>query len=163
MTSSEDKTAELIEQIWSLLEPVIRAEGKELIEVEYRREPHGWVLRLFIDHADGIFVDDCARISQVAGDLMDVTDPIPNPYHLEVSSPGLNRPLRKLEHFQRYIGKIIEARALSPLENRRRFKGVLVDVDATQITINCDGQVFQIPFPLLERARLCYFESSEKQ
>jgi ribosome maturation factor RimP len=163
MTSSEDKTAELIEQIWGLLEPVVRSEGLELIEVEYRREPHGWVLRLFIDRDDGISVEDCARISQVAGDLLDVADPIPNPYHLEVSSPGLNRPLRKLEHFRRHIDKIIEVRTLTPMGNRRNFKGVLVDVDPTRITMNCDGQVFEIPLLLLERARLCYFESSEKQ
>jgi len=163
MTSSDDKTAELIEQIWGLLEPVVRSEGMELIEVEYRRESVGWVLRLFIDRDDGITVEDCARISHVAGDLMDVADPIRNPYHLEVSSPGLNRPLRKLEHFRRHIDEIIEVRALTPIGNRRNFKGVLVDVDPTRITMNCDGQVFEIPLPHLERARLCYFETLEKQ
>ena len=163
MTPSGDKIAEIIEQIWELIEPVARAEGLELIEVEYRREPHGWVLRLFIDRDDGVTVADCAKISNVAGDLLDVADPIPNPYHLEVSSPGLDRPLRKLEHFQKQISKIIEVRALTPIGgNRRRFKGILVDVDPIHITMNCDGQIFEIPLALLERARLCYFESSEK-
>ncbi len=87
----------LIDRIWSLLEPVARSEGMEILEVEYRRESIGWVLRLFIDREEGVSVDDCARVSRVAGDLLDVADMIPNPYHLEVSSPGLNRPLRKWE------------------------------------------------------------------
>ena len=161
MTLPEENTAELIAQLWELLEPVIRAEGKELIEVEYRREPHGWVLRLYIDQEDGITVNDCAKISHVAGDLLDVADPFRNPYHLEVSSPGLSRPLRKWEHFRNYLEKIVEVRTAAPIENRRRFKGVLVDVDPARIVVNCEGQIFEIPFTLIERARLCYFESFE--
>jgi ribosome maturation factor RimP len=161
MTLPEENTAELIAQLWELLDPVIRAEGMELIELEYRREPTGWVLRIFIDQEDGISVNDCAKISHVAGDLLDVADPIRSPYHLEVSSPGLNRPLRKLEHFRKYLEKIVEVRTATPIDNRRKFKGVLVDVDPARIVVNCEGQVFEIPFTLMERARLCYFESFE--
>jgi len=158
----EEKTTELINQLWHLLEPVVRAEGMEIVELEYRRESPGWVLRLFIDHPDGITVDDCARISQVAGDLLDVADLIENPYHLEVSSPGLNRPLRKLEHFRTHQGSIVEVKTSAPLENRRKFKGILLEASPEEIEIDCQGQIFKIPLALLERARLCYFDSLEK-
>jgi len=158
----DENTPELTGQLWEMLGPVIQAEGMELIEVEYRRESHGWVLRLFIDQPDGVTVDDCARISQVIGDFMDVADVIENRYHLEVSSPGLNRPLRKPEHFQNVIGKIIELRTSMPLGERRRFKGVLTEAEAESISLDCQGKLFSIPLRLVERARLCYFDSFEK-
>jgi ribosome maturation factor RimP len=159
MTEGGNKTREVVAQTWQLVEPFIRAERMELLEVEYRCESHGWVLRLFIDQEDGITADDCARVSQVVGDLLDVADPILNQYHLEVSSPGLNRPLRKLEHFQRHLGSIVDVRTSIYINNRRRFKGKLLDTQPGGITVNCEGHVFEIPLSLLERARLCYFES----
>ena len=161
----EETTTELANQLWEMIEPVIQAEGMELIELEYRRESQGWVLRIFIDQPDGITVEDCARISQVVGDLLDVADLIQNPYHLEVSSPGLNRPLRKIEHFKMHLGKIIEIRTSSPLDpaqNRQKFKGTLKAVHPEAISVDCQGGVFEIPFALLERARLCYFDSFEE-
>lgn len=159
MTEDLDKARALVAQLWQLVEPVIRTEGMELIEVEYRCESQGWVLRLFIDQEDGITVDDCARVSRVVGDLLDVADPIVNPYHLEVSSPGLNRPLRKWEHFQRCIGSIVDVRSGTSIHNRRKFKGRLIDARPEGITVDCDGQPFDIPLTHLERARLRYFES----
>jgi ribosome maturation factor RimP len=158
----EEKSTELRDELWQLIEPVIRSEGMELVELEYRRESQGWVLRLFIDQPDGITVDDCAQISQVIGDLLDVADVIPNPYHLEVSSPGLNRPLRKPEHFSTYQGKMIEVKTSMSLQNRRKFKGILLEAHPEQIKIDCQGEVFNIPLTILERARLCYFESYEE-
>jgi len=159
MTDDGNKTKQLIAEIWHLAEPVIRIDGMELVEVEYRCESQGWVLRLFIDQEGGINVDDCARVSRVVGDLLDVADPIANQYHLEVSSPGLNRPLRKAEHFQRYIGSIVDVRTGTSINNRRNYKGKLIDVRPEGITLDCEGQVFDIPFNLLERARLRYFKS----
>jgi len=161
----EERITELTDQLWEMIEPVIQAEGMELVELEYRRESQGWVLRIFIDQPDGITVNDCARISQVAGDLLDVADVIQNPYHLEVSSPGLNRPLRKPEHFKMYLGNIVEVRTSTPLDpsqNRRKFKGTLMAVQPETISVDCQGEVFDIPLALLERARLCYFDSFEK-
>ena len=165
MSETGDKTQETIARIWELVEPVIEAEGMELVEVEYRREPHGWVLRLYIDQEDGITVDDCANISRIVSDLLDVADPIPITYHLEVSSPGMNRPLRKLKHFQEHVGKIIEVRTLTPLTpllNRRNFKGLLAEAGSEGIRMDCDGQFFDIPLVLVERARFCYFETMKK-
>ena len=159
MTEDLNKASELVARLWQLVEPVVRSEGMDLIEVEYRRESPGWVLRLFIDQEDGITVDDCARISRVVGDLLDVADLISNPYHLEVSSPGLNRPLRRWEHFQGCIGSIVDVRLSTSIYNRRKFKGRLIDARPEGITLDCDGQPFDIPLTHLERARLRYFES----
>lgn len=162
MAEIEDSTRQLIDQIWTLVEPVIRAEGFTVVEIEYRRESQGWVLRLFIDQEDGVTVDDCAHISQVVSDLLDVADPIPSHYNLEVSSPGLNRPLRKRQHFESHKGNVIEVRATAPLQGRKKFKGKLVDIRDEEIVMDCEGQIYQIPLNLLERARLCYFDSFEK-
>jgi ribosome maturation factor RimP len=82
-----------------------------------------------------------------------------NQYHLEVSSPGLNRPLRKPEHFQKHLGRIVDVRATTPINSRRRFKGRLIHAGPEGITVDCEGHVFEIPLNLLERARLSYFES----
>jgi len=159
MAEDKSKTAQLVAHLWELVEPVIQAERFELLELEYRCESHGWVLRLFIDHEDGITVDDCARVSTLVGDLLDIRDPIVNQYQLEVSSPGLNRPLRKWEHFQKYVGNIVDVRLDTPVSNRRRFRGKLVNAGPEVISVACEGQVFDLPFDLLERARLLYFES----
>jgi ribosome maturation factor RimP len=137
MSDEANKIEQLIAQIWKQVEPVVQSEGMELIELEYRREPHGWVLRLFVDQEGPISVEDCAKISRVVGDLLDVSDLITNPYHLEVSSPGLDRPLRKLAHFRKVVGQIIELRTVAPVDKRRKFKGVLMDADTEKITINC--------------------------
>ncbi|MCU0587104.1 MAG: ribosome maturation factor RimP [Syntrophobacteraceae bacterium] len=157
----EPKQAEIMAKLIEMIEPVLRVEGKELVELEFRRESPGWVLRLFIDQEDGITVEDCAQISRVVGDLLDVTEAIRMPYHLEVSSPGLNRPLRKPEHFESVLGKIVEIRTLEPLGSRRRFKGTLKRIEHGQVTIHCDGQDYDIALDIVERARLCYFESMD--
>lgn len=154
-----DKIEQIIHRIWELVDPVARSEGVELIEVEFRRESHGWVLRLYIDREDGISVDDCAQLSHTLSDLLDVADPIDFPYHLEVSSPGLNRPLRKREHFSKFLGHVIEVRTLAPINNRRNFKGILEKVESDTLQVNCDSAVHEIPLGQLDRARLKYFES----
>ncbi len=151
----------LVDEIWKLLDPVIAARGMEILEIEYRRESIGWVLRIFLDSERGITVEDCADISRIAGDLLDVADLIDNQYHLEVSSPGIDRPLRKVEQFRKHIDDIIEVRTASPIENRRNFKGVLKDASAEVSAIECDGKSYSIPKPLIERARLLYFETME--
>jgi ribosome maturation factor RimP len=154
---------ELVSEIWNLLEPVIAAQGMEILEVEYRRESAGWVLRIFLDSERGISVEDCAAVSRIAGDLLDVTDLIPNPYNLEVSSPGIDRPLRRLDHFQKYIGYIIEVRTISPVQNRRNFKGELKEASSEGVVIDCEAGNYLIPMSLIERARLLYFESMERK
>ncbi len=162
MAENEDKLNHTLARIWALVEPVVGFEGCELIEVQYRREAPGWVLRLYIDREGGVAVDDCAKVSQLVSDLLDVNDPIDDSYHLEVSSPGFDRPLRLHRHFEKNIGKIIEARTTTPIQKRKKIRGTLLDSKPESITLNCEGQIFEIPLNLLERARLCYFDSLEK-
>ena len=150
---------ELIGEIWDLLEPVIAARGMEILEIEYRRESAGWVLRIFLDSELGISVEDCAEVSRLSGDLLDVSDLIQTSYNLEVSSPGIDRPLRRHEHFEKNIGNIIEVRTISPVQNRRNFRGELKEASFDTVTVECDSKSYSIPMSLIERARLLYFES----
>jgi ribosome maturation factor RimP len=158
-TGTDDRANQIIAAVWKLLEPVIEVEGLELLEVEYRRESPGWVLRLFLDRPEGITVEHCAQMSRVLGDLLDVADVISNPYHLEVSSPGLNRPLRKPGHFLKQLGRVVEVRTQLPINNRRSFKGTLRAADDHQVAVDCDGHLFEIALADIERARLRYFDS----
>jgi ribosome maturation factor RimP len=158
---AEDKQRQVVEAIWALIEPVSETEGFELVEVEYRREVPGWVLRLFIDHPDGVTVEHCAQMSRLVGDLVDVHDLIHNSYHLEVSSPGLNRPLRKVKHYQQQVGRVISLRTRRPFDDRRNFKGVLQAVEADHLQIDCEGRSYQVPLADVERARLRYFDSTD--
>ncbi|MEJ5365841.1 MAG: ribosome maturation factor RimP [Desulfosoma sp.] len=159
MDAKEDPTRAVVRKIWDLTTPVIAAEGLELVEVEYRRESQGWVLRLFVDRDGGVSVEDCAAVSRVVGDLLDVADPIAGPYHLEVSSPGLDRPLRRWEHFHRQIGKVVAVRTRTALGARKNFKGILVAASPEAIRVDCDGTIYDIPLDAVDRARLRYFES----
>ena len=154
---------ELIGEIENILEPVVSAQDMEILGIEYRRESAGWVLRIFLDSERGISVEDCAEISRVAGDMLDVADLIQVPYNLEVSSPGIDRPLRKPKHFQKSIGDIIEVRTITPVENRRNFRGELKEVSREAIVLECDDRSYAIPMSLIERARLLYFESMERK
>ena len=157
-----------------LLEPPIEALGYELVDVEFAREGRGGVLRIFIDRrtqggtplvekADGrapdsgmpgITVDDCARVSHVVGQVLDVEDPIKGNYTLEVSSPGFDRILRKREHFERFVGERIFAELKLPIDGRRRFAGVLKSVAADSIVVEVDGQGISLPLERIQKARL---------
>ena len=157
---AEDKQQQVIEAIWTLIEPVAETEGFELVEVEYRREAPGWVLRLFIDQPQGVTVEDCVQMSRLIGDLLDVNDIIQTSYHLEVSSPGLNRPLRKARHYRQQLGRVIELRTHRPFDNRRNFRGILQSAEEDHIRLDCEGHVYDIPLGEVEKARLRYFDSS---
>ncbi|MCE5335287.1 MAG: ribosome maturation factor RimP [Desulfobacteraceae bacterium] len=161
MTELQREERDTVREVWDLLQPVVDAEGMEILEVEYRRESIGWVLRVFIDSPRGVSVDDCAHISRTAGDVLDMADIIRTRYHLEISSPGLDRPLRKPEHFRNHIGDIIEVRTTVPLQGRRNFKGPLDGASAGEIDVECDGRSYSIPLDLIERARLLYFKTME--
>lgn len=152
---------ELIKGLWNMIEPVVASEGMEIIELEFRREPQGQVLRIYIDHPDGVTVEDCATVSRVVGDFLDVVDPIHHTYHLEISSPGIDRPLRKPEHFLRYVGSIVRIRTVEPVEGRKNFKGILVGVLNNVITIECEGRRFEVSIANIEKGRLLYFETEE--
>jgi ribosome maturation factor RimP len=144
----------------ALAEPLAAAEGLELIDLEFLREPQGWVLRLFIDKAGGgVGLEECTQVSRAVETAFDVEDFIPHEYHLEVSSPGLNRPLKKLAHFERVQGKKVHVKTFGPLGDppRKNFTGTLVAVDpeAVQVDVEGAGQ-FRIPMKDIAKANLEY-------
>ncbi len=147
-------TQEIVVRVRAIASPIVSNEGMELVEVEYRRERRGWVLRLYIDKEGGITLDDCTRISQEVGRNLDVENFISAPYTLEVSSPGLDRPLKKEGDFIKYRNRLMRVRTIEPIGNRWRFKGRLLGVSEDKIEMEVDGAIFQIPLSNIARANL---------
>ena len=140
------------ERVWKIAEPLVADEGMEMVDVEFRRESHGTVLRLYLDREGGVSLEDLTRVSRQVGDLLDVHEAVPGSYTLEVSSPGINRRLRRADHFQRYLGQKIRVRAHAPLDGRRVFVGLLTAVDADGITVQQDGVPCVIRFTEIAQA-----------
>ena len=144
-------------QILALVRPPVEAVGYELVDVEWKHEQLGWVCRVFIDGPGGIGHADCERISRELSALLDVHDAIPHNYHLEVSSPGLDRPLRTAQHFRRFVGQTARVRLKVGVDGRRNFSGKIVDVDdENRVSIEVDGKRFLLPLLDLDRANLEY-------
>jgi len=140
-----------------LAEPLVAAQGLELLEVEYLREHDGWVLRLIIDKPGGVGLDDCAAVSRSVERVIDEEDLVENEYHLEVSSPGLDRPLKKPDHFRRVEGKKVKVKTFGPLGQppRRNFSGLLKGVAEDAVTVEVEGAgAFRIPFKDIAKANL---------
>ena len=140
--------------IVGLIEPVLLTEGLELVDVEYKKEGKNWVLRLFIDKEGGITVADCQKVSYLAGDLIEVEGTITTPYSLEVSSPGLNRVLKREKDFLKFKGRQIHLRSLSPIDNRKKFTGILTDFKHQAVFLEVDGKTLEIPLRQIGKAYL---------
>jgi len=145
---------EIVGQVQAIVNPILLSEGLELVEIQYRRETRGWVLRLFIDKEGGVTLDDCTRISQEIGRNLDVEDFILTPYILEVSSPGLTRPLKEEKDFIKYCNHLVKVKTLNPIEGHQQFKGKLLKVAEKQIEIETEGRVFRIPLSNVAKANL---------
>jgi ribosome maturation factor RimP len=150
----ETMPKEIVDRVSAIADPIFSNEGMELVELEYRRESKGWVIRLYIDKEGGVTLDDCTRISQEVGRSLDVEDFISTPYTLEVSSPGLARPLKKEKDFMKYRNHMIKVKTIDPIENRRQFKGKLLGITENRIEIAMDGGVFQILLSNVAKANL---------
>jgi len=137
-----------------LLEPAVERLGYELVDVEAKLAGRNGVLRLFIDSADGIGLEDCEKVSLAVSALLDVEDPIPGHYDLEVSSPGLDRKLTKLAHFQRFAGETVKVQMRFPIEGRRRFRGKLLSAADDQVVVEVDGEQHSLPLSTIDSARL---------
>lgn len=142
------------DELKELLEPTVGRLGYELVDLEVRLGGKNGVVRVFIDGPEGIGLDDCERASRAVSALLDVEDPIPGHYNLEVSSPGLDRKLTKVEHFQRFEGEMLKVRMRFPIEGRRRFRGKLVASNAESILVEADGEVHTLPIATIDTARL---------
>jgi len=142
----------VVEQVWKITEPVVMHHGLEIVDIEYRRESHGTVLRFFLDREGGVTLDELAPMSRYLGDVLDVHDVVPSAYVLEVSSPGINRRLRQPQHFRRYIGKRVRIRTVTPQASRRNFLGELEAVEEDGVVVGADGGRQFIRFDNIARA-----------
>jgi ribosome maturation factor RimP len=150
-----------LQDLWTLAEPYVRDAGFDLIEVQYAREQRGAVLRLFIDRPAGspgdqtlVGVDDCERVSRDVSAALDVADNIAHTYLLEVSSPGLDRPLRRERDFARFVGESARVRLEAGVEGRRNFSGTIRGAKDGHVEIACDGRSYDLPIDDIVRANL---------
>jgi ribosome maturation factor RimP len=144
------------DQVSALIAPILEREGTELVDVEYRREQGAWLLRVFIDKPGGIIaLDDCAQVSHKIGDVIEIEDVISHRYRLEVSSPGLDRVLKKESDFQRFSGKKVRIQTRQALEGRRNFKGKILACEQGVVTLDdLQGNVIRLPLAGIAKARL---------
>ena len=137
-----------------VLDPAVERLGYELTDLEIKLEGRQGVIRLFIDKADGVGLEDCETVSRQVSALLDVENPVPGHYVLEVSSPGLDRRLIKLEHFQRFIGEDIQVRLRFPVAGRRNYRGVLRAADEENIDVEVDEESHRLSRATIQSARL---------
>ena len=150
---------EKISHLWTLIEPVLEPEGIELVDLEFRLERGKWILRLYIDTPGGVNLDHCQLVSRQVGALLDMEDPIEHAYNLEVSSPGINRVLRKEKDFETFAGSPVRIKTRRKLGGRRNFHGTLKGVENSVIVLDVDGKRVEISPDDLEKARLDLPES----
>lgn len=141
-------------ELEALLEPTIERLGYEMTDIEAKLGGKNGVIRVFIDHDDGIGIEDCEKVSRAVSALLDVEDPVPGHYDLEVSSPGFNRKLTKVQHFQRFTGEIVKVEMRFPIEGRKRFRGKLLSTDDENIVVDVDGVSHSLPMATIDTARL---------
>jgi ribosome maturation factor RimP len=147
-------TATLRERLIALIEPLLGRLGYDLVDLEYSAGRVNATVRLFIDKAEGVGLDDCERVSRETSALLDVEDPIPTAYTLEVSSPGFDRVLRTQAHFGRFVGSRVLVELKAPRAGRRRYTGTLLSVDEAGFALEVDKQKVDVPFVELAKARL---------
>jgi ribosome maturation factor RimP len=148
-----------IQDLWTLAEPYVSDAGYELVEAQSGREAAGWIVRLYIDRPDGdgtvpISHKDCERVSRDVSAALDVANLVSHSYQLEVSSPGLDRPLRRERDFARFVGRSARIRLSEGVEGRRNFSGTLRGAHDGLVEIECDGRSYQLPISGVAQAKL---------
>ncbi len=144
------------QQLGTLLEPVVNSMGYEFVGLEYVGQGRHSILRVYIDSENGVSVDDCAKVSHQLSAVLDVEDPISGEYSLEVSSPGLDRPLFKLKHYEQFIGQEVKFKTLRPqLENgQRKFRGTIDSVENDNVIFVIDNELLSVPVTDIDKANL---------
>ncbi len=151
---------DVAKQVENIAKPLVSSLGLDLVEIEYKREGRTMVLRLYIDREGGVSLDDCAAVSRELSAVLDVEETIPGKYTLEVSSPGLNRPLKNREDYKRYTGRLIKIKTKEPLPDeqgnlRKTFLGKLEEVDRDFVCVHLrEGQKARIPLDSISKANL---------
>lgn len=142
------------DELFKLLEPVIARQGYELTDLEVKIGGRNGVVRIYIDKPGGVGLEDCEIVSSQVSTFLDVEDPVPGNYTLEVSSPGLDRKIRKPEHFQRFIGEEVTVKMRFPVLGRGKFRGILKEVDENTILVVVDGEPYELLISNIDSARL---------
>ena len=147
--STTKKTVQKVEEV---AEPICVSQGLELVHVEYQREPSGRVLRVFIDHPDGIGLDQCTAFSRALSDVLDVYETVEEAYTLEISSPGIERPISKPKDFERFEGKTAKIRMTSAIDGQKTFTGTLLGVSGENVLLRTQ-QEKEVALPLADIAK----------
>jgi ribosome maturation factor RimP len=148
-------TEEIKQKVEELVQPLAVAQGAELVDLELFRPRRGrTILRLFLDRPGGITLAEITRLSRVVGDLLDVYDVIPESYHLEVSSPGLTRPLKKPGDYQRYVGRLVRITTHHARDGKQVFRGILQGLEDDEVCLKEGETVYRLPLPEIAKARL---------
>jgi ribosome maturation factor RimP len=153
---TEELRKEVQRRVEEIADSLLKDEGLELVDLEYRREGRRWVLRLFIDKEGGVTVEDCATVSRELADILDAKDAIPEAYVLEVSSPGLNRRVRKRRDFFRFAGRKVEVRLAALQDGRRKIVGTILGVEGEAVVVAAPEATYTIALEDIARATLVY-------
>lgn len=135
-------------------ESIAEVQQLEIVDVEYVKEQGDYFLRVFIDKEGGVGLDDCQRMSEMLSDRLDEIDPIPGAYSLEVSSPGLARPLKKRSDYERFVGQLVHIKTYAPIDGRKNWQGTLLGHSSEHVELDVDGIRVTLPFQAIARARL---------
>ena len=147
-------TQQVVRRVWSEIEGQLSEQGYELVEVEYGQHGASNILRVYLDREGGINIDDCAKASRFLSPCLDLCDFMAEQYLLEVSSPGIARPIRKESDFARFVGEAVKLQAIEPVQGRKRFKGILQGFHDGLICVAVDGETYEIHIENLKRAIL---------
>lgn len=144
----------LITEVDALVTPVVESLGYDLIELEYLTDQGRWILRLYIDGEAGITLEDCEKVSRSVSAVLDVEDIIPGHFNLEVSSPGVERPVRRLKDFEKYVGSVVKIKTHNKISEQRNFTGVIKGISEGAVHISENGRDIKIPIEEISKARL---------
>jgi len=154
--------SEVVSVVWELAEPICNVEGTELIHVEYQREAGGRILRLYVDKPGGITLGNCSLISSQLGDILDLKLETDDSYTLEVSSPGMDRPVSRLSDFEKFKGELAKIKIARPINGQKKFKGILSGVIDSNIQLKTDKDTVAIPPKDIIKARLVNYDGDNK-
>ncbi len=160
----ETSYGKIEKSVLEVLHPIVEDSSCELVDIEYVREQGGRVLRVYLDKQGGVTVDDCADVSRELSVVLDAYDIVPHSYTLEVSSPGLRRPLVGREDYERFKGKKVKIRTTESVEQRKVFTGTLMGTSGEMIIVEVDNRCYKLPFDFIGKANLeIDFEKGEKR
>lgn len=156
------KPSDITKATWELALPICSIEGMELVHIEYQREPGGRILRLYIDKPGGVSLVDCSAISAQLGDVLDLKLETGTPYTLEVSSPGLNRPVSRLADFEKFKGQTAKIKTDRPINGQKKFTGILTGIIGSDIQLQTETETVAIPYQDIIKARLVNDDGDNK-